>query len=136
MKSWMNNSVLGYILIVVGMLAVINTLFPICLYENSRGWPMTQGTITSSKVLGFVMHFRRAITYTYRVDSKVLTHTQIIPRDPWVDELKEGNEAPLRYKSDEPKLVLIDHPQIWQNILLATWNAVWIVAGFILVRRK
>jgi hypothetical protein len=136
MKSWMNNSVLGRILIIVGTLAVINTLSPIYFYENSRDWPAVKGTVTLSKMLGLIMHFRRAITYTYQADSKAFTRTQIIPRDPWIDELKEGSIIPLRYKIDEPKFVMIDHQQIWQNILLAAWNGVWIVAGLILIKRK
>lgn len=136
MKSWMNNSVLGYLLIIVGTLAVINTLSPIYFYETSREWPTTKGTVTFIKVLGLVMRFRCAISFTYLVDGKTFTNSQVIPRDPWIEELKEGSEIPLRYKSGEPKLVVIAHPQIWQNILLASWNAIWIVAGFILLRRK
>ncbi len=132
----MNNNVLGGILIIVGLMAVIGTLFPIYLYESSRSWQVVDGSITSTKVLGMIMRFRRCISYTYRVGTKDFTNTQIIPRDPWVDELKVGSKVPLRYKDDEPKFVLIDHLQVWQDTLLAALNGVWIVAGFMLRRRK
>jgi hypothetical protein len=128
--------VIGRVLIIVGILAVINTLFPIFLFENSRNWQTVEGTVTSTKVLGFIMHFRKAITYKYFVEPKEFTNTQIVPRDPWVDEKANGATIPVRYKAEQPKLAIIDHQQVWQSILLSLWNAVWIIAGVIILKRK
>ncbi len=123
-------------MIIVGALAVINTLFPIYLYQNSRNWQAVEGNVVSSKVLGMLMHFRRGITFTYMADSVRITNMQIIAREPWVDDLKEGSKIPIRYKSGKPKLAIIDHEQVWPNILLSLWNAVWIVVGVVLIKRK
>jgi hypothetical protein len=136
MSSWMNNKVLGRLLIIVGSIAVISTLVPIYLYESSQMWPAVTGVVRSTKVLGLLLRFRRAISYTYNVDDKEFKGTQIIPRDPWVDELKEGSEIPLRYNGEDKKLTIINHQQIWQHILLVLVNALWILAGFILLQRK
>ena len=136
LKSWMNNVVLGRVLIIVGTIAVLSALFPIYLFESSHDWAKTSATVTKTKVIGTLIRFRRLITYTYEADGKIMTSSQILPRDPWVDELKEEAKVPVRYSAREPKMVLIDHPQVWQNLLLAAWNAIWIVIGFVLIKRK
>lgn len=135
MKFGINNGVIGRILIIVGALAAINTLFPIYLYEESRNWPSVDGKVNSTKILGTIMRFRRAINYTYRVALQDFTTTQMIPRDSWVDELKEGSVIPLRYKIDDPTFVVVDHEQTWRHIMLSFWNIIWVAAGIILLRR-
>lgn len=112
------------------------------LAADSKKWPVTNGTITSSRVAGAIKYYP-SLTYTYMVDSIVYSSNSISNinfnsknEDTVKEFLKKyplGSEIKVYYKNSEPSRAFLEPGINNGNIILLAFGIFLIAIPVFLV---
>ncbi len=123
------NTIIGLMVILLGVCLAAYNLFPIYKFSASHNWPTTTGSVSNIIDTGMLFRLRRIITFIYSVDGKSYTSAQMMPKDSWVQGLKNGSPIQIRYCSNKPESALVNRSATWGYVFLACWNSIWIIVG-------